>query len=73
MKKNMGVADRIIRTLLAVAGGVLIYLQVITGVWAVVVGVLAVVFLVTSAIGFCPAYEPFGIKTCEPQAEIQYS
>lgn len=65
MKKNMGVADRVIRLLLAAAGGVLVGLQVITGVWAIVVGVLALIFLATSAAGFCPLYEPFGIKTCK--------
>ena len=65
MKKNMGGADRIIRALLAVGAAALIYMQVVTGVWAVVVGVLALVFLATSLVGFCPAYEPFGIKTCK--------
>ncbi|MBD3240817.1 MAG: DUF2892 domain-containing protein [Chitinivibrionales bacterium] len=65
MKKNMGVADRVIRLLLAIAAGVLIGLQVITGVWAIVAGVLALIFLATSAVGFCPMYEPFGIKTCK--------
>ena len=31
---------------------------------ALVLGIVAVVFVVTSAIGFCPAYLPFKISTC---------
>ena len=64
MKKNMGVTDRVVRLLLAVAGGVLIALNIVVGGWAIVVGVVALLFLATSVIGFCPGYEPFGIKTC---------
>jgi small-conductance mechanosensitive channel len=64
MGKNMGSADRIIRILLALVVGVLVLTHQLTGVAAIVLGVLAVIFLLTSFVGFCPAYKPFGISTC---------
>jgi len=63
MKKNMGTLDRIVRTLLAVVVGVIYYLEIISGTVAIVLGVLAVVFLITSLIGTCPLYLPFGLST----------
>jgi small-conductance mechanosensitive channel len=62
--KNMGSADRIIRILLALVVGVLILTHQLTGIAAIVLGVLAVIFLLTSFVGFCPAYKPLGISTC---------
>jgi Protein of unknown function (DUF2892) len=58
MKLNMGSADRIIRAVLgvmAIAAGV--YFQS----WF---GAIGLVLLGTAAIGWCPAYLPFGISTC---------
>jgi len=63
MKKNMGTIDRIIRVSLVVLIAILYFADVITGTWAIILGILAVVFLVTSLIGFCPLYLPFGIST----------
>jgi hypothetical protein len=64
MKKNMGGADRIIRVLIAVAIGVLYFTNVITGTLAIILLILGAVFLLTSVVGFCPLYAPFGIRTC---------
>lgn len=64
MKKNMGTADRTIRTILAVIFAVLYFTNVITGTLGIVLMVLAAVFLLTSFISFCPLYAPFGLKTC---------
>jgi hypothetical protein len=63
MKKNMGLADRLIRIVLAAAVAVLIVTRQLSTVAAVILGILAVVFLVTSIIGLCPLYLPFGIST----------
>ncbi|GAB4481417.1 MAG: DUF2892 domain-containing protein [Anaerolineae bacterium] len=63
MKKNMGTADRIIRTLIAVVLVVLGLTGVLTGALAIVGYVLAAVFLATSVVSFCPLYLPFGIST----------
>lgn len=63
MKKNMGTADKAIRILIAVVIGVLYFTNTISGTLAIVFGVLAVVFVLTSFISFCPLYLPFGINT----------
>jgi hypothetical protein len=56
MKKNVGSADRIVRTLLAIVFGILIFTGEVTGTLAIVLGVLAVVLLATSIVSFCPLY-----------------
>ena len=63
MKKNMNIIDRAIRIVLALAAGVLVALGVITGPFAVVVAVFALVFLVTSFFAVCPIYTIMGIPT----------
>ena len=63
MKKNMGVADRIIRTLLAVIVVILYFTNQITGTAAIVLGIFAVVFLLTSLMSFCPLYVPLKLST----------
>ena len=63
MKTNMGLIDRTVRILIAVAVAVLFFANVITGTLAIVLLVLSGVFLLTSIIGFCPLYLPFGIST----------
>ncbi|MBT8297539.1 MAG: DUF2892 domain-containing protein [Maribacter sp.] len=65
MKKNMGSADRIIRTLIAVVIAVLYFTNVIPGTLGLVLLVLAAVFLLTSLVSFCPLYAPFGLSTCD--------
>jgi hypothetical protein len=63
MKKNMGLIDRLLRTALAIVVAVLYFAGQLTGTAAVILGVLAVIFLVTSATGFCPVYTWLGIST----------
>lgn len=63
MKKNMGTLDRIIRVSLVILIAVLYFTNVISGTWAIILGVVAVVFLLTSLIGVCPLYMPFDIST----------
>ena len=63
MKKNMGTLDRIIRVSLVVLIAVLYFTGVISGTWAIVLGVVAAVFLLTSLVGVCPLYMPFGLST----------
>lgn len=59
----MGNIDRSIRALLAVLVGVLYYTGIISGTTATILGVLAIVFLLTSLVSSCPLYMPFGIST----------
>ena len=63
MKKNMGTIDKTIRVLIAIAIAILIYTDVITGTLGIVLAILAIVFLLTSMLSFCPLYLPFGINT----------
>jgi len=66
MAKNVGGIDRIIR---AVVGIGLIYYAMsnLPGAedWMVPAGVVGFIVLLTAIFGFCPAYLPFGIKTCQ--------
>ena len=64
MTRNMGLIDRVLRVLVAVVIAALYISGVIGGTLAVVLGLIAVVFVVTSAMGFCPGYLPFKINTC---------
>lgn len=63
MKKNMGTIDRVIRILVALVVLILYFTNVITGTLAVVLLILAAVFVVTSFIGFCPLYVLFGFNS----------
>jgi len=65
MKKNMGSIDKNLRIVIAVLVGVLYFTNVISGTLALVLGVLAVVFLLTSFLSFCPLYAIFNINTCK--------
>ncbi len=63
MKTNMGTTDKTIRIVIAIVIGILYFTNVISGTLAITLGILAVVFLLTSFIGSCPLYVPFGINT----------
>ncbi|WP_297693217.1 DUF2892 domain-containing protein [uncultured Eudoraea sp.] len=64
MKKNMGSTDRTIRFILAAIFIVLYFTNTVTGIWGIVLLVLAAVFILTSFVSFCPLYAPFGLSTC---------
>jgi hypothetical protein len=55
--------DRIIRAVVAVIIGVLIFTNVVSGTLAIILGVVAVIFFVTALIGFCPLYTLFKFST----------
>ncbi|MCB9188598.1 MAG: DUF2892 domain-containing protein [Flavobacteriales bacterium] len=65
MKKNMGMADRVIRVIIAAVFAVLYFMNIVPGTLGLVLVILGGVFLLTSIISFCPLYLPFGIKTCK--------
>lgn len=64
MKKNMGTADKTIRIVIALVIGFLYYKGTITGTIGIVLIALAVVFVLTSFISFCPIYSLIGVNTC---------
>lgn len=63
MKPNMGSADRTIRIIAAILIGILYFTGKISGTLGIVLGIVAVIFLLTSFVGTCPLYIPFGIST----------
>lgn len=69
MMKNMGSADRVLRVLVALVVAALILTGVVNGLWAWILGILAVVFVLTASISVCPLYLPFGIRTNKAPAK----
>lgn len=65
MVKNMGKVDKLIRIVVAFVIGVLIITGNLIGAGAVILGILALVFIATSVVGTCPLYIPFKISTKE--------
>ena len=63
MNKNMGTADRLIRTVLALIVPALYFTGQISGVTGIILGIFAVIFLLTSLISFCPLYVPLKLST----------
>lgn len=61
----MGTLDRILRVVVAAAVVFLYFNHTISGTIGITLLVLAGVFVLTSAISFCPLYKPFGISTKE--------
>lgn len=64
MKKNMGNTDRMIRIAVAAVVAILLFTKVITGIFAIVLAVLAAVFVLTSVVSICPLYSIVGLSTC---------
>lgn len=65
MTKNMGKSDKMIRVILAIILAALYYFEVVTGAYAWLLLLGAIVLLVTSLVNFCPAYTLFRINTCK--------
>jgi len=61
--KNMGTLDRIIRLIIAAAIAILYFTGNLSGLAVIILGILALIFVVTSFVGFCPLYLPFGLTT----------
>ena len=63
MKKNMGTVDKSLRILVAAIIALLYFTKVITGTLAIVLLVIAVIFIVTSLFSNCPLYPLIGLNT----------
>jgi len=61
--RNMGNLDRLLRVIVVVGIALAWYTGHLSGTLALVLGVVAVVFLLTSVISFCPLYRVLGIST----------
>ncbi len=64
MKRNMSDLDRGIRVIVALTIVGLYFGNVITGIVALLLGLLAVIFMLTSSVSICPLYALFGVSTC---------
>jgi hypothetical protein len=62
MEKNVGGIDRVVRVIVGLGLLSLIFVLEGSGRWW---GLVGLVPLATAAMGWCPAYLPFGIKTCK--------
>ena len=60
MKKNMGNFDRILRTFI---GLVLLFINAKGWIFGPTMLVIAIVFLLTGAFGFCPIYALFHVSS----------
>lgn len=60
MKKNMSILDKLIRMILALVISVLYFSHIVTGVAAMVLGVIGIIFMITSYINYCPLYAALG-------------
>ncbi len=60
MQANVGSVDRIIRIVVGLAL-IAATLSGVIGIW----GWLGVVLVATGVLRFCPAYLPFGVRTCK--------
>lgn len=64
MKQNMGSTDKILRIIIALVLAWLYFSGTVTGTLGLILVVLGGVFVLTSVVGICPLYIPFGISTC---------
>ena len=63
MRKNMGNADRYLRSILAFGLFALIVTGLVGGALAWALGIIGAILLATSFVGFCPLYAPFHFST----------
>lgn len=61
--KNMGTTDRVLRGIFALTVAVLYFTGTISGTLGLVLGILAVIFFLTSLVSVCPLYLPFKFST----------
>lgn len=69
MKKNVSAADKVVRSLLAIAIIILYFTGAIGGILAMVLGAVAAVLIFTSITGSCLVYTILGISTKKAAAD----
>jgi hypothetical protein len=70
MKKNMGSTDKTIRVIIALVFAVLFFTKTVQGTFGYILLAVAIVFLLTSLVGFCPLYALFGISSCKKENQL---
>ena len=61
----MGALDKIIRISVAIIAASLVYFEVVQETLAYILMAIAVIFVLTSLVSFCPIYGIFGLNTCK--------
>jgi fatty acid desaturase len=64
MTRTEGSLDRIVRVTVGLAALLLALIGPLGGGWSWAVGAVGAILLVTGAVGFCPLYAVFGMRTC---------
>lgn len=62
LNKNMGTLDRAIRLVIAAVIAILYFTGNLSGLAAIILGILAVIFVLTSVVSVCPLYLPLGLS-----------
>ncbi|GAA3886883.1 hypothetical protein GCM10022276_02510 [Sphingomonas limnosediminicola] len=63
MLRNVGPEDRVVRIVVGLALAVVVYLGYLTGIAAIVVGVIAALLVVTGLLARCPLYKVIDVDT----------
>ncbi len=63
MAKNIGPEDRVVRIVVALGLAVLLYMQVVDGIAAIIVGVIAAYLLITALLARCAIYKMIDVDT----------
>ncbi|MEO6814248.1 MAG: DUF2892 domain-containing protein [Ginsengibacter sp.] len=71
MKANIGSIDKTVRILIAALILVLYFTNVISGILAIVLFIVAGILLVTAFINFCPIWHFLGISTRKKSIQSQ--
>jgi hypothetical protein len=69
MKKNMNSIDRGVRIAIAIVIAALYATHVISGTLAIVLLVVAAIFILTGVVSFCPLYAVLGMSTAGKDKE----
>jgi hypothetical protein len=71
MKMNMGERDRTVRIMVAMCTIGVILADMVPGVFKIILGVIAAIFLITSFVGVCPLYSIFGFRTNKNEDNVE--
>ncbi len=65
----MGSFDRTLRIILAIVIALLILFGQLKGIGGIIFGIVAIIFVITGIVGFCPLYTPLKINTAKGEQE----
>jgi hypothetical protein len=69
MKENLGSVERILRVFVALVVAILYFTNQISGIAAIILGVIAAAFILTSSVSFCPIYAALGLSAKKPETK----